>query len=363
MHRDVSPQNLLLGLDGMTRVTDFGIAKATMRPGVTQDGALKGKLAYMAPEYVGENALDARSDVFALGAVLWELLVGRKLFKGNSEVDTLQLVARAEVPRISAANPSVGTALDDVMTSALAKAPADRFTSARAFANALETAARRAGLVAAHDEVGTLVREATRERLAERREKIKARAKELDALTMGGSTTTEELAAAVERAQEQIANESPAEAPPPTLREPDSAQSSSASAQIAASQVSFVTERASEARPAASSSRRWAWAFALLSGALAAAVLLLWFNDSASSPSDRSQSSAAPLAPSSPVVATLVTPSAPPASSSAAAPRSSNLGSATASAPPKPPSKPLLPPPVAAPTATSPAIAPNPYRR
>ncbi|MBL8740741.1 MAG: serine/threonine protein kinase, partial [Myxococcales bacterium] len=127
VHRDISPQNLLVGVDGMTRVSDFGIAKATMRPGATTSGALKGKLGYMAPEYVTSNALDARSDVFALGVVLWEALAGRKLFRGSNEIATLELVARCEVPRISEVRPEVGTALDDVLESALAKDPEQRF--------------------------------------------------------------------------------------------------------------------------------------------------------------------------------------------------------------------------------------------
>src|SRR6185369_5865550 len=92
VHRDVSPHNILVGVDGVARLSDFGIAKQAEGGVSTTTGALKGKLGYMAPEYVEEGKLDARSDVFAMGVVAWEALANQKLFRGTNEVDTLKRI-------------------------------------------------------------------------------------------------------------------------------------------------------------------------------------------------------------------------------------------------------------------------------
>ena len=91
VHRDVSPQNLLVGVDGVTRVLDFGVAKAVGRLGVTRQGVIKGKLAYMAPEQI-DGVVTRRSDVFSAGVVLWEALAGRRLFSGDNEVSIAERV-------------------------------------------------------------------------------------------------------------------------------------------------------------------------------------------------------------------------------------------------------------------------------
>ncbi|NUP11706.1 MAG: serine/threonine protein kinase [Polyangiaceae bacterium] len=193
VHRDVSPHNILVGVDGMARVSDFGIAKATTSPTATTSGSLKGKLSYMAPEYVANNALDQRSDVFALGVVAWEVLAGRRLFRGDSDVITLQLVANATVEPLSSVRPEVGNALDAVLATALAKDPADRYPSARAFANALESEARSAGLVATHEEVAAFVRTLTKEALDERRALIRDRLRELEAAAPAAASANESV--------------------------------------------------------------------------------------------------------------------------------------------------------------------------
>jgi serine/threonine protein kinase len=93
VHRDVSPQNLLVGVDGVCRITDFGVARAATRLAGTRVGQLKGKIAYMAPEQaLGQTDLDRRADVFAAGIVLWEVLAGRRLFKSENEAATLSRV-------------------------------------------------------------------------------------------------------------------------------------------------------------------------------------------------------------------------------------------------------------------------------
>lgn len=175
VHRDVSPQNLLVGVDGVARLTDFGIAKSSSHGATTTTGALKGKLAYMAPEYVDGKPPDQRSDVFGLGVVIWEALANRRLFRGDSEVDTLRRVVEARAPVLSTVAPWVGTELDPVLAAALAKDPNERFTSAKALGNALEIAARRAELVGSAEEVGAHVRTLFEATLDERRQLIHRR--------------------------------------------------------------------------------------------------------------------------------------------------------------------------------------------
>src|SRR5262249_16643787 len=122
VHRDVSPQNVLVGVDGVARLTDFGIAKcreAGAQP--TTEGVLKGKLGYMAPEYVRGTAVDRRADVFALGVVLWEALASKRLFRGESDGETIDRIQHAPIPRASEAAPGLGTGLDAVLERALAR--------------------------------------------------------------------------------------------------------------------------------------------------------------------------------------------------------------------------------------------------
>jgi serine/threonine protein kinase len=176
VHRDISPQNLLVGLDGVTRVADFGVAKFDRKPGMaTTDGNLKGKLAYMAPEYVRVQSIDRRLDVFAMGVVLWEALTGERLFRGQDQADTKQRVLHHVAPLISQVVPKVGLALDGVVETALAKSPDDRFDNAAAMAAALESSARAAGLLAGPREVIDLVKTSVGDRLDERRALIRAR--------------------------------------------------------------------------------------------------------------------------------------------------------------------------------------------
>jgi serine/threonine-protein kinase len=183
IHRDVSPQNILVGVDGIARVTDFGIAKA---PGVdsgvrTQTGFLKGKLAYMAPEYVRDQQMDQRGDQFALAVVLWELFVGRRLFRRDNELETIMNVLTGPIPPVSSALAGADAELDAVCARALAREPAQRFSSMRAFADALELAAGGLGLSATHEEVGAFVVDLAGEELERRRERVRQRIAELDA--------------------------------------------------------------------------------------------------------------------------------------------------------------------------------------
>jgi serine/threonine-protein kinase len=140
VHRDVSPQNVLVGDDGVARVIDFGIAKARSRVARTRAGIIKGKCAYMAPEQVDGQAVDRRCDVFAAGIVLWEQLTGARLFRGDDEFDEMRRVMRAPIPPPSSVAPGCGPTIDALLAHALARPVGERFQTALAFARALEQA-------------------------------------------------------------------------------------------------------------------------------------------------------------------------------------------------------------------------------
>ncbi|MDL1873199.1 hypothetical protein FBR05_13535 [Deltaproteobacteria bacterium PRO3] len=137
VHRDVSPQNILLSFEGEVKVTDFGIAKAMTQTHETQTGVLKGKYAYMSPEQAVGAPLDARSDLFACGIVLYELLFERRLFAGKNDLETLENVRRAQVPWPED-DAGVFPGLREVLARALQVRPEDRFATAEDFAEALE---------------------------------------------------------------------------------------------------------------------------------------------------------------------------------------------------------------------------------
>jgi eukaryotic-like serine/threonine-protein kinase len=183
VHRDVTPHNILVGLNGIARIADFGVAKSeshTLGTPHTCTGSLKGKVAYMAPEYVSGKPIDARVDVFALGIMAWEALTGRRLFRGVNELDSMQNVLGFEPQPPSKIVPALGTHLDDVVLRALVKEPEDRWQTAQDFAFALERQARRAELLAMHTEVAEHVRAVVGRDLDERRAEIRARAVRLD---------------------------------------------------------------------------------------------------------------------------------------------------------------------------------------
>jgi serine/threonine protein kinase len=141
VHRDVSPQNILVGVDGVARILDFGIAKATAQTSVTPGGQLKGKAAYMAPELLRGQTVTFKADLFAAAIVLWESLVGRRLFLGETEAETLANVLSMPVEPPSSFVPRLPPGLDRVVLAGLQRDPAMRFDSARDMAVALEQAA------------------------------------------------------------------------------------------------------------------------------------------------------------------------------------------------------------------------------
>jgi len=137
IHRDISPQNILISYDGELKIIDFGIAKAASRSSKTQAGVLKGKFGYMSPEQVRGLPLDRRSDVFAIGTILYELLTSDRLFMGESDFETLEKVRNVDVPPVTSINKNVPPELEKIINKALARDVDERFQWANEMQEAL----------------------------------------------------------------------------------------------------------------------------------------------------------------------------------------------------------------------------------
>jgi serine/threonine protein kinase len=146
VHRDVSPQNVLLSLEGDVKLCDFGIAKAVSKAGQTQMGALKGKLQYMSPEQAWGRPIDARSDLFSLGAVLYEMLTGERLFTGDTEIGVLESVRQGQIRSTRQSDPSIPVEVDEIVARALAYDPQSRFASAGEMKQRIESVLHTLGL-------------------------------------------------------------------------------------------------------------------------------------------------------------------------------------------------------------------------
>ncbi|MDW8361904.1 MAG: protein kinase, partial [Myxococcales bacterium] len=138
VHRDVSPQNVFVTYDGVVKVLDFGIAKAATQVVETRVGAIKGKYAYIAPEQARGQRVDARADLWSMGVVLWEALTGRRLFRADSDVATLELTLRGAIPRLREIAPDVPAALDAIVDRALRRELEARYPNAAAMRDDLE---------------------------------------------------------------------------------------------------------------------------------------------------------------------------------------------------------------------------------
>ncbi|MCG8556804.1 MAG: protein kinase [Proteobacteria bacterium] len=172
VHRDISPHNIMVGTDGISRLTDFGVAKAEARLGTTREGQLKGKLAYMAPEHASSGFADQRSDLFSMGIILWETLTNRRLFRADNHAATLNKICIEPIPAPSGIDEALSP-MDPVLAKALARAPEERFQTAEEFADALEQAAPELGGIGSLRAVGKIVRAYASDKLDHEHELIK----------------------------------------------------------------------------------------------------------------------------------------------------------------------------------------------
>jgi eukaryotic-like serine/threonine-protein kinase len=175
VHRDVSPQNVLVGQDGIARITDFGVARAASRLTATRVGQLKGKIAYMAPEQAaGSEDLDRRADVFSSGVVIWEALAQKRLFKAENEAATLSRVITEPVPVLWQIAPQVSKEVSAVVMRALDRDCDKRFANCAAFADALEAAAADNDKVATPRELAAYVNEVMGQEISQQRDNVRA---------------------------------------------------------------------------------------------------------------------------------------------------------------------------------------------
>lgn len=172
VHRDVSPQHILIGVDGIARISGFGSARAEGRVAFTSPGMLKGKLAYMAPEVLQAQRYDRRADVFSAGVVLWEALTLQRLFPYRTGFSEARLRAREEALSLSSVRGDLPEALCSVVMRALSVSPTERFATAADFAEALRAAAP--SRLASNDELGAFMESVARTRIARERSALRA---------------------------------------------------------------------------------------------------------------------------------------------------------------------------------------------
>ena len=173
VHRDVSPQNILVGLDGTSRLTDFGVAKASSRLSHTATGLIKGKVRYMSPEQAKSEPLDRRSDLWSAGVIAWELLAGRRLYRVNNEATVLLQLVSELPPRLRRIDPAIPTELDEAVARALSLDVNARFDTARQFADALRDGAEAIGGLASYEQVADYLQATAGPMLERRRQQLR----------------------------------------------------------------------------------------------------------------------------------------------------------------------------------------------
>jgi serine/threonine-protein kinase len=187
VHCDVSPHNILVGLDGMAKLVDFGVANATAHSVIDAEDKIKGKFGYMSPEQASAGQIDRRSDVFALGIVLFELTTGERLFRGDSPAHTLELVKNGPIPAPQEIYPQYPEGLARVVKRALSRNVSERFQTAAEFRDALERYLRDERIMISHAGVGQLVKRVLGSRIEQQRQALR------EALTVADGTVVSGL--------------------------------------------------------------------------------------------------------------------------------------------------------------------------
>ena len=164
VHRDMSPPNVLITKHGEIKIVDFGLAKANSQLEKSEPGIIKGKFSYLAPEAAMGQEVDARTDIFAVGIILWELLAGQRLFLGDTDFQTVKKVQAAQVPSISQINKKVPPELERIVNRALAREPAQRYRNARDLGRDLSKFLFTFGVPVSTFDIATLVQGALKER-------------------------------------------------------------------------------------------------------------------------------------------------------------------------------------------------------
>src|SRR5882672_10810540 len=167
VHRDISPPNVLISKQGEVKVVDFGLAKATSQIEVTDPGVVKGKMSYLSPEAARGEEVDNRADIFAVGILLYEMLTGKRLFYGETDYQTVELVRNAKIPPIKPQNPQVEPEPEDIVRKALAKRKEGRFQTPTEMQDALAQYSYSRGLKVISRDIAELVRQCLDDRAAQ----------------------------------------------------------------------------------------------------------------------------------------------------------------------------------------------------
>jgi serine/threonine-protein kinase len=172
VHRDVSPQNLMITTEGVCKLLDFGVSKVLTEGTRTRTGMLKGKLPYMAPEQIRGEPIDARADVFSMGVVLWESLTGDRLFQRESDYQIWKAITEEDIPPVSSLVPGTPPQVDAIVARALERDVERRYPSIRAFSGELRDAAERAGGTFDNTTLSQIMRSLGAGKLAERHDRV-----------------------------------------------------------------------------------------------------------------------------------------------------------------------------------------------